>query len=78
LGANKVPPSIAAVVLAERLAEEATAEEESNPWGDDDLMDVNADEGDWSAYRQSFISSDADNQTQVLLRQRHRRSRYQR
>lgn len=50
LGANKVPPSIAAVVLAERLAEEATAEEESNPWGDDDLMDVNADEGDWSAF----------------------------
>ncbi|KAE9408578.1 ARM repeat-containing protein [Gymnopus androsaceus JB14] len=50
LGANKVPPSVAAAALAERLAEEAAVEEESNPWGDDDLMDVNADEGDWSAF----------------------------
>lgn len=24
---------------------------ESNPWGDDDLMDVNADEGDWTAFK---------------------------
>lgn len=56
LGANKVPPSIAAAALAERLAEEATVEEESNPWGDDDLMDVNADEGDWSAYQQAVHS----------------------
>ncbi|KAH6914204.1 other/SCY1 protein kinase [Coprinopsis sp. MPI-PUGE-AT-0042] len=35
--------------LADQLAEElATAE--GNPWGNDDLMDVNADEDDWSAF----------------------------
>ncbi|KAJ3749224.1 armadillo-type protein [Lentinula detonsa] len=52
LGASKVPASITAAALAETLAEEIAAEDrlESNPWGDDDLMDVNADEGDWSAF----------------------------
>ncbi|KAJ3842095.1 armadillo-type protein [Lentinula raphanica] len=53
LGASKVPSSIAAA-LAETLADEVSIEdhglEASNPWGDDDLMDVNADEGDWSAF----------------------------
>lgn len=54
LGASKVPSSIAAA-LAEQLAEEVSVEdgvEVSNPWGDDDLMDVNADEGDWSEFQQ--------------------------
>ncbi|KIK68880.1 hypothetical protein GYMLUDRAFT_34872 [Collybiopsis luxurians FD-317 M1] len=53
LGASKVPSSVsAAAILAEQLAMEAAAEdgEGSNPWGDDDLMDVNADDGDWSAF----------------------------
>ncbi|KAF9070890.1 ARM repeat-containing protein [Rhodocollybia butyracea] len=52
LGASKVPSSVAAALLADQLAEEAAAEEAgiegSNPWGDDDLMDVNADSDDWS------------------------------
>jgi hypothetical protein len=46
LGANKVPArALAAAVLAE---EEAG----SGGWGDSgaDLMDVNADEGDWSEF----------------------------
>ena len=35
---------------AEEAAAEAEAEEahHSNPWGNDDLMDVNADQDDWS------------------------------
>lgn len=49
LGASKVPPSVAAAVLAEQLAEEAAVSEgDSNPWGNDDLIDVNADADDWS------------------------------
>jgi SCY1-like protein 1 len=50
LGANKVPAGLAAASLAQQLADEAAAEDgiESNPWGNDDLMDVNADENDWS------------------------------
>lgn len=49
LGASKVPPSVAAAVLAEQLAEEvAVSEGDSNPWGNDDLIDVNADADDWS------------------------------
>lgn len=39
--------------LAAEWAEEAAAEAEanqSNPWGSDDLMDVNADEDDWSEF----------------------------
>ncbi|KAF7375945.1 Protein kinase domain-containing protein [Mycena sanguinolenta] len=51
LGAHKVPASVAAAALVEQLAEEAAAAEgESNPWGNDDLIDVNADEDDWSAF----------------------------
>lgn len=50
LGAHKVPASVAAAALVEQLAEEAAAAEgEGNPWGNDDLIDVNADEDDWSA-----------------------------
>ncbi|GAW00339.1 armadillo-type protein [Lentinula edodes] len=59
LGASKVPSSIAAA-LAEQLAEEVAAEDGvdvSNPWGDDDLMDVNADEGDWSAFETAPVST---------------------
>lgn len=47
LGASKVPASVAAAALAAQLEEEAAAEE-SNPWGTDDLIDINADEDDWS------------------------------
>ncbi|KAL0581808.1 Nuclear aminoacylation-dependent tRNA export pathway component [Marasmius crinis-equi] len=52
LGANKVPPSVVAASLGQKLAEEAAAEDgiDSNPWGNDDLMDVNADQDDWSAF----------------------------
>lgn len=50
LGANKVPSSIAAAVLAEEWTQEAAADSvgNDNPWGSDDLIDVNADEDDWS------------------------------
>jgi len=50
LGANKVPSSVSMGMLADQLAEEAaaTASLEGNPWGTEDLMDVNADEDDWS------------------------------
>ncbi|KAF9268803.1 ARM repeat-containing protein [Marasmius fiardii PR-910] len=52
LGANKVPASVAAASLAQQLADEAAAEDgvDTNPWGNDDLMDVNADQDDWSAF----------------------------
>ncbi|KAK0461039.1 armadillo-type protein, partial [Desarmillaria tabescens] len=52
LGATK-SSSAAAAALVDHLAEEAEAENghlESNPWGSDDLIDVNADDGDWSAF----------------------------
>ena len=51
LGASKVPAHVTAD-WAEEAAAEAEAEESShaNPWGNDDLMDVNADQDDWSEY----------------------------
>lgn len=48
LGATKVPSNISSIP---DWAEEAAAEVETqgaSPWGNDDLMDVNADEDDWS------------------------------
>ncbi|TCD64866.1 hypothetical protein EIP91_003532 [Steccherinum ochraceum] len=53
LGANKVPAATSMHDMALEWAEEAAAEAEadhSNPWGTDDLMDVNADQDDWSAF----------------------------
>lgn len=51
LGAHKVPASVAAAAMVEQLAEEAAAAEgEGNPWGNDDLIDVNADDDDWSGF----------------------------
>ncbi|KAH9940496.1 uncharacterized protein BXZ73DRAFT_42907 [Epithele typhae] len=50
LGASKVPTSTSGIP---DWAEEAAAEvgpSTSNPWGNDDLMDVNADADDWSAF----------------------------
>jgi len=44
LVASKVSPS---TVLAERLAEEVAMDVTNNPWGNDDLIDVNADRDDW-------------------------------
>lgn len=52
LGASKLPASALHMPAewAEEAAAEAEAEEggQSNPWGNDDLMDVNADQDDWS------------------------------
>jgi SCY1-like protein 1 len=50
LGASKTPASVAAASLAAQLEEEAATEEgiDGNPWGTDDLIDINADEDDWS------------------------------
>ncbi|KAF8893945.1 hypothetical protein BD779DRAFT_1753347 [Infundibulicybe gibba] len=56
LGANKTPQSR---VLAEQLAEEIEAgeREDSNPWGNEDLIDVNADQDDWSAFETAPIQT---------------------
>jgi SCY1-like protein 1 len=54
LGANKVPPNVASAILAAQLAAEAEEEEAienegaDNPWGNDDLIDIDADQDDWS------------------------------
>ena len=54
LGASKLPVSSSTHMpaeWAEEAAAEAAAEEDAgqgNPWGNDDLMDVNADQDDWS------------------------------
>ncbi|KAJ7128934.1 armadillo-type protein [Mycena crocata] len=59
LGAHKVPASVAAAALVEQLAEEAAATEtDGNPWGNDDLIDVNADEDDWSAFETAQPTAD--------------------
>ncbi|THH30408.1 hypothetical protein EUX98_g3776 [Antrodiella citrinella] len=53
LGAHKTPASATMHDMAMGWAKEAAAEVDtsgSNPWGTDDLMDVNADEDDWSAF----------------------------
>ncbi|KAF8070341.1 armadillo-type protein [Lyophyllum atratum] len=51
LGSNKVPPSIATSILADQWVEEiADSAGAGNPWGNDDLIDVNADQDDWSAF----------------------------
>jgi len=51
LGANKIPASISYGALADEIAEEesASASIEGNPWGAD-LIDVNADDDDWSKF----------------------------
>ncbi len=54
LGGGK---AVASPHMAAEWAEEAAAEAEAeegamhhNPWGGDDLMDVNADQDDWSEF----------------------------
>jgi SCY1-like protein 1 len=49
LGANKASSSIAIDSLVNKLAEETAqfATIEGNPWGSDDLIDMNADADDW-------------------------------
>ena len=49
LGANKASSSIAIDSLVNKLAEEAAefTTIEGNPWGSDDLIDINADADDW-------------------------------
>ncbi|KAG1717980.1 armadillo-type protein [Suillus paluster] len=48
LGGNKAPPSALAAQLAEEAANE-TGQGSNRLWNDD-LIDINADEGDWSAF----------------------------
>ncbi|KAG6920078.1 hypothetical protein DXG01_010146 [Tephrocybe rancida] len=51
LGANKVPLSTTATILAEQWADDPVDSAfTDNPWGSDDLIDVNADADDWSAF----------------------------
>ncbi|KAG6829451.1 hypothetical protein H0H92_004511 [Tricholoma furcatifolium] len=51
LGGNRLPISATATILAEQWADEATESAAAdNPWGNDDLIDINADEDDWSAF----------------------------
>ncbi|KAH9858547.1 ARM repeat-containing protein [Lenzites betulinus] len=54
LGATKVPASTSSIPdWAEEAAAEVDSAHGGNPWGNDDLMDVNADEDDWSKRRTS-------------------------
>ncbi|KAK7057436.1 kinase domain-containing protein [Favolaschia claudopus] len=69
LGAHKVPASVAAAAMVEQLAEEAAAAEgDGNPWGNDDLIDVNADDDDWSAFEtgQPSVTSNGTDESQVI------------
>ncbi|PIL34056.1 hypothetical protein GSI_03765 [Ganoderma sinense ZZ0214-1] len=52
LGATKLPASASSGIpdWAEEAAAEVDTSSSTNPWGNDDLMDVNADEDDWSAF----------------------------
>ncbi|RPD63710.1 ARM repeat-containing protein [Lentinus tigrinus ALCF2SS1-6] len=51
LGATKVLSSAPSIPdWAEEAAAEVETSPHANPWGNDDLMDVNADEDDWSAF----------------------------
>lgn len=57
LGTNKVPAGVPASSSVPDWAQEAAAEIDAgqgNPWGNDDLMDVNADQDDWSAFFGEF------------------------
>lgn len=49
LGANKQSASAKAAALATEMASEMGGDA-GDAWGTDDLMDVNADEEDWSAF----------------------------
>lgn len=53
LGSRKVSSNRSTAVLADRLAEEAAMDVTNNPWGNDDLIDINADQDDWSAFESS-------------------------
>lgn len=50
LNSSRHSTSFTAGILTDELLEEATASAtiDGNPWGSDDLIDVNADDGDWS------------------------------
>jgi len=48
LGGSKVQQSVAALALAEELTEDAAHGKDINPWGTDDLIDIDADQDDWS------------------------------
>ena len=52
LGANKASSSLAIDSLVNKLAEEA-AESVTNPWGSDNLIDMNADADDWGMFASS-------------------------
>lgn len=59
LGANKVPAGVQASSSVPDWAQEAAAEIDAgqgNPWGNDDLMDVNADQDDWSAFETAPVA----------------------
>ena len=50
LGGSKVQQSVATLVLAEEWTEDAIHGKDANPWGTDDLIDIDADQDDWSAF----------------------------
>jgi SCY1-like protein 1 len=49
LGGTKSQQKIVSAVLAEEWADEA-ADGNPSPWGTDDLIDINADQDDWSMF----------------------------
>lgn len=56
LGGNKQSSASKTAALAAELAGEAEGEA-TNAWGTDDLMDVNADEDDWSAFATAPVAA---------------------
>ncbi|PPQ98450.1 hypothetical protein CVT24_004129 [Panaeolus cyanescens] len=63
LNSSKQNTSVAAGILADEILEDVagSATLEGNPWGNDDLIDVNADEGDWSAFETAPVNSPSPN-----------------
>ncbi|KAL1942784.1 hypothetical protein VTO73DRAFT_5024 [Trametes versicolor] len=60
LGATKVPSNISSIPDWAEEAAAAVETQGASPWGNDDLMDVNADEDDWSAFETAPIPSVQD------------------
>lgn len=49
LGGSKVQQGVVALALAEEWTGDAVHGKDINPWGTDDLIDIDADQDDWSA-----------------------------
>lgn len=64
LGGNKQSSASKTAALAAELVGEAEGEA-TNAWGTDDLMDVNADEDDWSAFATAPVAASSSRKATV-------------